>query len=400
MMLSPLCAALLLPAVMATNNEAGCIANTGARCISSCHDWRGPAYCKYSRCFCNEGACAGHDDICHTEKKHMTNLVGDQKFRIRNARWPEFLLYASTHGPLTAKRMRSFEYKQFQWTLKEPPGLGDNTSFRAPSWLVFSHNWPDAVMFISQRVTCSSSYSEVPAGPGLDLGGNNSNFTNTSNMSTEQIEDHLLDPENNLTLPQGWEWEAEPEVLELSADKVDDPQHRPNVELETPPERRLSGRRRTYGGHTNCKMTRSPITRYVQGTTWGLGTDPPMHWLLTKFEKPPLVFQQEYPDAQLVMMKNSQNSYLYMGQYGVYGFAGWGTRGTAEDPGAGGYWFLDPPMPDELYARLPTYTGRTCWLNCGTVAQIVRYVDYAPPSQLSVLVGLLAAFTTLARSFA
>lgn len=35
------------------------------------------------------------------------------------------------------------------------------------------------------------------------------------------------------------------------------------------------------------------------------------------------------------------------------------------DPGAGGYWFPEPALPDEIMSRLPVYTGSRCSMFCG-----------------------------------
>jgi len=257
--------------------------------------------------------------------------------------------------------------------------------------LIFSVKWPDAVMFILQKVACqTTSFSE---GDTHSLG-----MSNTSNMTVEELENFALDTENeNLTLPDGWTYDEEPEDLATLAAAdipVDDPENLPQAgsERRLASPRRLSPSRRRSSTHTQCRDVRTPQTRYVQGAQYGLGADPPMWWLLTKIERAPLVHQA--PGHQLVMFKNSLDSYLYMPSYGIYGFAGWGTRAQQTDPGAGGYWYFDPPLPAELWDRLPTYAGRTCSAFCGDVGDVV-YLDAALSTRLGSIMALCLSLAVL-----
>jgi len=353
---------LAAPTAMATNNERTCIKNTGARCLSNCYSWRGPAYCKWSRCFCEEGGCAGADDICHTgASKAMKDIAGGQAYTIRNARWPDFFLRAAWHGPLTAKRMRNKDNEQFKWQLREPPSPDAE---KPPGYLIYSKEWPDAVAFIHQGIACSSSNEVDDAG----------------NLTDEQIDD-FVNAENNTnnTLPAGY---AYPDDDALEGLEYDDPEG-----LAPDPsgnERRLGSRRRyggSYGGGgTQCREVRTPLVRNVQGNMGGLGADPPMHWMLNYFVKAPKVHRDASNGAQLVLLKNSQNSYLFMPRYGIYGFTGWGTRGNPlSDPGTGGYWLFDPPLPAEIWDKMPAYSGRTCSIMCGEVSpDLYAFVGAAP----------------------
>merc|ERR1719296_269233 len=38
----------------------------------------------------------------------------------------------------------------------------------------------------------------------------------------------------------------------------------------------------------------------------------------------------------------------------------WQVKGHRTDPGAGGYWYFEPRLPDELRSRLLNYTGPRC----------------------------------------
>lgn len=41
------------------------------------------------------------------------------------------------------------------------------------------------------------------------------------------------------------------------------------------------------------------------------------------------------------------------------------------DPGAGGYWRIDPPLPADVLKRLVAYSGPRCSVMCGDVATLV-----------------------------
>lgn len=392
-----------LPGAGATDNQMDCIANTGAFCILNCGASRGDGYCKWGRCFCNEGSCAGSDEICHEgAASAMTDSTDGQVYHITNSRWPEFKLYATGHGPLTSSK-RGHSDSGFQWTFKHPPRLDASVP---PAFLVESQKYRDAVMVIDEWVSCTTrEYSD---------GGDLTDWENTVLAMNN-------DSSKNLTLPEGWEWdEAEPRT----ADEVDDPENVIELDLNETTneseggERRLASRRRFVGprrrfdsrrrfdyrrrysggssydrrryGHsyTECRDVRSPQTRWVQGSMWGLGPNPPIFDIQLRFEKAPLVHRQQ--GQQLVMISNMQNSYLYIPQFGVYGFGGWGTRALEGDPGAGGYWYFEPPLPDELWDQLEVYTGRTCSFNCGVPSDRPVYVGSALGSRLNAVAMLLS----------
>jgi len=281
--------------------------------------------------------------------------------------------------------MRRESNSQFKWILREPPTNDADGQATNPAYLIYSARWPDAVLFILQKVACSSS---LEGGDNLLL----ANDSNSSNMTEKELDDFLNDPNNsNLTLPEGWEFQND-SILDLETMEVD----RPELELASSPRRLQTHRRRGFYGGTSCRLTRSPLTRYVQGNWWGAGSDPPLYWLTMYFQKAPKVHRDANPGVQLVMMKNSQDSYLYIPTYGIYGFAGWGTRGQYGDPGANGYFYFDPKLPDAFYDALPSYTGQTCWLACGEVSKDVTFVGAA--SRLAPVAALplgLAALLVL-----
>jgi len=48
--------------------------------------------------------------------------------------------------------------------------------------------------------------------------------------------------------------------------------------------------------------------------------------------------------------------------------ASWDVSTHENDPGAGGYWYFEPPLSQQMQAALPAYTGPQCSWECGEVA--------------------------------
>jgi hypothetical protein len=76
----------------------------------------------------------------------------------------------------------------------------------------------------------------------------------------------------------------------------------------------------------------------------------------------------------------------------MYAWSGnsYDVRAREDDPGAGGYWYFDPPLPLSVQAALPDYTGPLCSWGCGDVADQIDLATCAGPSgMLTTFVGLL-----------
>jgi len=76
----------------------------------------------------------------------------------------------------------------------------------------------------------------------------------------------------------------------------------------------------------------------------------------------------------------------------MYAWSGnsYDVRGREDDPGAGGYWYFDPPLPLSVQAALPAYDGPLCSWGCGDVAdQIDLALCASPSSMLTAFVGLV-----------
>lgn len=308
----------------------------------------------------------------------MSSIGGGRRYRIRNARWPEYFLYASDHGPLTASSWFSGN-SRFQWTLKSPP---DSDVNRPASYLIHSARWRDAVLMVEERTVCTT-HDYCNHGCHYHNGYHHCHNSET----VEMLENYTLDPNNtNMSLPEGYFYANDTMPSDPAA--YDDPENFEQLDLD-----REDGEGRRLCVYTTCQRVRYPVTRYVQGNWLKWGTDPPITALMNQFERVPSVHLRS-PDDQLVMIKNVHNSYLYMSAYGFWGFAGWGTRAYPEDPGAGGYWYFDPPLPQEVWDAMPTYSGRTCDFDCGEVGDI-RFINSAQSLTLG-FAALISLGTTLA----
>jgi len=76
----------------------------------------------------------------------------------------------------------------------------------------------------------------------------------------------------------------------------------------------------------------------------------------------------------------------------MYAWSGnsYDVRAREDDPGAGGYWYFDPPLPLNVQAALPAYAGPLCSWGCGDVAdQIDIALCASLSSMVSAFVGLV-----------
>lgn len=69
-----------------------CIENTGVSCLSKgCDASQGDTECKFAQCFCKAG-CSDGNGGCHKSE----NVLVATGIRLRNSRWPQYYLVAST----------------------------------------------------------------------------------------------------------------------------------------------------------------------------------------------------------------------------------------------------------------------------------------------------------------
>lgn len=88
--------------------------------------------------------------------------------------------------------------------------------------------------------------------------------------------------------------------------------------------------------------------------------------------------QSPEENRTLVMFESAVHSKMF-----VYAGSGsWNVGGWVHDPGAGGYWYFDPPLPEDVQDSLPPYSGILCSYDCGDVDNLVDSALCASPSSL------------------
>jgi len=119
----------------------------------------------------------------------------------------------------------------------------------------------------------------------------------------------------------------------------------------------------------------------VDGGLWGLGADPSVLALGMMITTAPM----SSPEGEVPVMLSS---YTYSDRYMYVSSMGWQVKAHHNDPGAGGYWFFEPRLPEELRQHLKPYVGPRCSYRCGSVQ-----VDAAAlNAQGCGLCGLLLVF--------
>jgi len=155
-------------------------------------------------------------------------------------------------------------------------------------------------------------------------------------------------------------------------------------------------RRRRYaikvGGPSYCRDLIVPNAIKVSGTQMA----PDL--LAMKFTKAPMASTSSAAALLMISSVTSPDHFLFVPRFtsGVSVFNG--------DPGAGGYWFFDPPLPSTDVAKVSAHVGAKCSSNCGSVGSIddlgITFVNEAPKVQLPTLlfcfmvIGQALAFRT------
>jgi len=106
--------------------------------------------------------------------------------------------------------------------------------------------------------------------------------------------------------------------------------------------------------------------------------------------KPPgnlTVDELSHDNATLVMIRGNEHGFAFVPK------GGWDVSGHKEDQGAGMYWYISPPLPDVVVAKLLPYEGPTCAIDCGDID------DHLVSSAYGQLLPHVALFVAAALSF-
>jgi hypothetical protein len=102
----------------------------------------------------------------------------------------------------------------------------------------------------------------------------------------------------------------------------------------------------------------------VTGGLGGLLNDPAMNEIGVTFTRSPVPSPMENRTLVMLSTPKYSNQYMYVSSMG------WEVQGYRNDPGAGGYWWFDPPLPQEVQESLLSYSGPRCSSFCGSVSDI------------------------------
>jgi len=121
---------------------------------------------------------------------------------------------------------------------------------------------------------------------------------------------------------------------------------------------------RVYKGGSSDRRFQTALQN-VNGGLWGLVPDPSIKEVSMKITRAPKGLVGVNGTVKRPFMLSSYHwpkEFLYCTTFR------WSVDVHRDDPGAGGYWWFEPDLPDELVERLPNYTGKMCSINCGEVA--------------------------------
>lgn len=143
---------------------------------------------------------------------------------------------------------------------------------------------------------------------------------------------------------------------------------------------------RDSNGYQSCTDRYPAVSSRVTGGIWGMLPSPTLNDLGVRFERAPA--ENPNPSRTLVMIAGLQ----YSQQYLYVSSAGWQLDGYRTDPGAGGYWYFEPELPQDL--QLPTYTGPRCSWSCGEVEKLpdsTFWISGAAGGRMSILAASLVS---------
>mmetsp|Transcript_110765 Transcript_110765/g.238399 ORF Transcript_110765/g.238399 Transcript_110765/m.238399 type:complete len:328 (-) Transcript_110765:462-1445(-) len=120
-----------------------------------------------------------------------------------------------------------------------------------------------------------------------------------------------------------------------------------------------------------------------------LSSSMPMTHLLMSIQIAPELQETGSPLFMLKAFRDSQFVHVDMTGRSTTSLPSW-----PSDPGAGGYWHIDPPLPADVLTRLAHYSGPRCSESCGQVGIIRPWVFEAPTKVVSAAPRVLGVAHT------
>lgn len=355
---------------------------------------------------CEDDTCAGDTGICVANQKN-TQIGG--VYRVRNARWPDWYMYirSSSREPRVYEGRSNAGGAVSQFTLLKPPS--PPSTQQTGLYFLFTEWLRDATLTVTSRRVCSV----VINGTELELENKTAPPDETLEPGPDGFEEEghdlngvPLEPVSQnetakqLEIAGREEGDEDSDTLEWfeELDGGDDDELAPQGQRQGGTaelsyrsrysstyysrsryysyysrsrsfyysDRRRFGRSRSFYSSYYYHDRRRVYCRDVAVSTV-LEVDstptPSVNKLALKLEHAPV--KSDNPQMQLLMFgpPSYPGSYLYVGRYSssvdVY-------RG---DPGAGGYWFFDPPLPSSVGSNIAQYSGSRCSWWCGSVGK-------------------------------
>lgn len=434
---------LLATATMASANTRTCFAHAGTSSSGCVCSNEGASTCMLDVCLCSLGGCSGDDNKCYEGQPNvqMGGENNSQVYRIVNARWPKWYMYVSTsNAQIYVKEGRhNTEPTNFQWTIMTPP-----SSNQHPSRLMFSEWQREASLVYGTRRLCTHIQDgvelelmnasageepddDIPPGPdgimpaGFNVNGEAEELVVENETAREEeiaLNEQAGDEDDWLDLDDEEEEAGnQAELGELShrsrytstrSRSYSSSRSRSYVYSRSRSFSSFSHRSRTfyhrsrsfnsytyYYYDTYTDSRRRTYCRDVAYATVVNVASASTTWESAGIQIEAAPVSSGVPGIDLYMLRAAKypNQYLFVPRFASTVDVHLG------DPGAGAYWFFDPPLPAGTESSFSAFTGTRCSWFCAEVGDIVEATlvsgAHRPGKVITFFVGAAAAASSL-----
>jgi len=396
-----------------------CLVNTGTSAAGcQCTDMTGNATCVNLHCHCHAGGCAGDDGKCHAGVTNAQVGGAGQVYRIRNARWPNWYMESRSDSAslYVGKGEDRASARTYQWTLMTPPSTDSSlltmmmTVYRPEHAITFGTKRVCSVVIngteleLDDNVTRSGQEIEIlePGPEGLPVEGLGFN-----GETLEPVEENetarLLDSQSNTSDDPNGEWYEDSEEEELLSSLVyreplsyrsryssyysrsryssyysrsrDVSYYSRSRSYYSRSRSYYSSYYSSYGGY-NSDRRRSYCRDVLVGNAVKVtGSTSSVDQLTMKLEQAPVSSGDARVPLFMIQSAKYGGRYLHVAKFSS------SVDIHTGDPGAGGYWFLDPPPPNSFTNGAQSFQGTKCSWWCGGVGDVsdvgLMYVNQA-----------------------
>jgi len=438
--------ALALAAGAAGQSSPVCLKNAGPSAAGcDCSGVGGVATCALNHCVCT--GCAGSDSRCYDSRENTPVGGAGKVYRIRNARWTNWYLESESSAAnlWVGKGKDRAAGRTYQWTLRALPADTVSTSY-----LMMTEFRRDNALNMGTRRVCSVVVNGTELemddntsqatdalehdGPGPDGFPVEGQGMNGEDLALEPIEENETAKQLELAGrsqddPDG-DWFEDDEELQDVQQMVrrEELSYRSRSASYYSRSRSSSyysrsrytsyySRSRTY--YSSSSRSRSRSRSYSSYSNYGYSayggyndyaygyyahatprrrtycrdvlvgnavsvTGNLVHSKTTmRLTKAPVTSKNQAAPLFMISASAYPDNYLFIPKF----------SSTADinkgDPGAGGYWFFDPPLPGGEVDKIPVYSGAKCKWYCGSPGKIkdlgMTFVNKAFTQSVSLL---------------